>query len=130
MSIYFCEVVPLYFSSYIHLNHIEDCLKWHFHDKSGNHPLYVTYCWYMYSGISCLLSYINSTGILNTIERNWLIVNQMFYSILLGMLDSLLWRNYIWSQFSELPNTVIYWCFLMFCVSYIQAQNWIHFSYA
>ena len=48
MSIYFCEVVPSYFSLYIHLNHIEDCLKWHFHDDSGNHPLTVCYLLLIY----------------------------------------------------------------------------------
>lgn len=34
--------------------------------------------------------------------------------MLLGVLGSSLQRGCIWLAFSELPNTVLYWCFLMF----------------
>lgn len=48
MCICFCGVVPSYFLSSVLLNHIEDCLKWHFHDDSENHPSTVCYLLLIY----------------------------------------------------------------------------------
>lgn len=38
MGICFCWIVESHFLLHIHLNQMKVCLKWHFHDDSGNHP--------------------------------------------------------------------------------------------